>query len=102
VRRCLLILDANPSSVKSTLSSLMGTVEGASTSLFSDELVKDALADYGAEQFEVGCYVALVAAASRLGYSEIAELCSQNLEEDQDMAEWVLEQVPAIVGHPTR
>ena len=101
VRRCLMILDANPSSAKSAFSSLIGTVEGVSTAVFADQIVKDALADYGAEQFEVGCYTALISAATRLGYPEIAELCAQNLEEDQDMAEWLLEQIPEIVEHHT-
>jgi ferritin-like metal-binding protein YciE len=99
MRRCLLILNANPSTAKSAMSSVMGTIEGASTAMFADEVVKDALADYGAEQFEVGCYTALIGTALRLGYPEIAELCAQNLEEDQAMADWILEELPAIVEH---
>jgi ferritin-like metal-binding protein YciE len=97
VRRCLLLLDANPSTVKSSMSSVMGTIEGASTALFADQVVKDALADYGAEQFEVGCYTALLTAATQLGYADVAELCAQNLEEDQAMADWILDELPALV-----
>jgi ferritin-like metal-binding protein YciE len=101
IRRCLLIFNTTPSTAKSMMSSVVGRIEGASTTIFADTLVKDALADYGAEQFEVGCYTALIAAATGLGYSDVAELCAQNLEEDQDMADWILEQVPAIVAHDT-
>jgi ferritin-like metal-binding protein YciE len=75
LRECLRLLDASPSGVKSTLSSVIGSVEGATTALFRDELVKDGLADYGSEQFEVACYTALVSAALQLGYGEVAELC---------------------------
>jgi ferritin-like metal-binding protein YciE len=95
---CLRLLNATPSGVKSTLSSLIGSVEGTTTAIFRDQLVKNALADYASEQFEVGCYTALVSAAAQLGYREIVELCRLNLEEDSQMAAWVLQQLPAVVS----
>jgi ferritin-like metal-binding protein YciE len=98
---CLRILNTTPSGVKSTLSSFMGSIEGASTAIFRDQLVKDALGDYASEQFEVSCYTALVHAATELGYPEIADLCKRNLTEDQAMAAWLLQQVPAVVSHDT-
>jgi ferritin-like metal-binding protein YciE len=98
LRECLRILNASPSTVKSTLSSVIGSVEGATTALFRDQLVKDALADYASEQFEVACYTALVSAATRLGYADVARLCEQNLQEDLAMAVWVLQQLPAVVS----
>jgi ferritin-like metal-binding protein YciE len=98
LRECLLVLNASASTAKSTLSSLIGSVEGATTAIFRDQLVKDALADYASEQFEVGCYTALVSAATELGYHDIARLCQLNLQEDARMAEWMLQQLPAIVS----
>jgi ferritin-like metal-binding protein YciE len=98
LQECLRLLDAAPSRVKSTLSSVIGSVEGATTALFRDQLMKDALADYASEQFEVGCYTALVSAATQLGYADVARLCRLNLEEDRAMAAWVLQQLPAVVS----
>jgi ferritin-like metal-binding protein YciE len=98
LKECLLILNASPSNLKSTLSSVVGSVEGATTAIFRDQLVKDALADYASEQFEVGCYTALVSAATQLGYHDVATLCRQNLREDEAMAAWVLEQLPTVVS----
>jgi ferritin-like metal-binding protein YciE len=98
LEQCLAQLGAAPSGVKSTLSSLMGTIEGASTVMFRDRLAKDVLADYAAEQFEVACYTALVSVALRLGYTDVARLCEDNLREDMAMAEWLLEQVPDVVS----
>jgi ferritin-like metal-binding protein YciE len=98
LEECLRILNASPSSVKSTLSSVIGSVEGATTALFRDQLVKDALADYASEQFEVGCYTALVSAATELGHADVADLCRENLEEDRAMAAWLLGQLPAVVS----
>jgi ferritin-like metal-binding protein YciE len=96
---CLRALNTAPSGVKSALSSVMGSVEGATTAMFRDTLVKDALADYASEQFEVACYTALVNAATELGLPEVARRCQQNLDEDKAMAEWLLMQLPAVVSH---
>jgi ferritin-like metal-binding protein YciE len=95
---CLRLLDTAPSTVKSTLSYVIGSVEGATTVLFRDQLVKDALGDYASEQFEVACYTALVSAANELGLDDIASLCKKNLEEDSAMGAWLLQQLPAVVS----
>ncbi|HYB95407.1 MAG TPA: DUF892 family protein [Vicinamibacterales bacterium] len=99
LEQCLTMLGTAPSGVKSTLSSVMGSIEGASTTVFRDRLVKDVLADYASEQLEVGCYTALVSVARALGYDEIARLCEENLREDRAMAEWLLRQVPVIAAY---
>ena len=98
VEECLRHLGSQPSSIKSGLSSLIGAVEGSSTAIFRDQLVKDTLTDYASEQFEVACYTALVRVAEDLGYTEIATLCRQNLQEDKAMAEWVLQQLPGVAS----
>ena len=96
LEQCLFQLGKQPSAIKSGLSSVIGAVEGSSTAIFRDQLVKDALADYASEQFEVACYTALVQVAEDLDYPEIARLCRQNLEEDKAMANWLLQQVPTV------
>jgi ferritin-like metal-binding protein YciE len=95
---CLGLLNATPSGVKSTLSALTGAVEGVTTAIFRDTVVKDALMDYASEQFEVACYTALTNAATELGHPEVARLCRLNLEEDRAMADWLLQQIPAVVS----
>ena len=84
------------SQVRAVVASAMGRLEGMATALFKDELVKDVLADYAAEQFEVACYTSLIAAAQEFGEAEVAELCRKNLHEDQAMAEWLRAQIPTV------
>ena len=98
LEQCLRTLNAAPSTAKSTLSTVMGSIEGLSTAVFRDEFVKDALADYGAEQFEVACYTALVTSAMELGYPDIAHMCELNLKEDEEMARWLRQQLPSVVS----
>lgn len=97
VARCLSLLGSRPSAVKSTLASLMGSAQAISTGLFKDELVKNALSDFAAEEFEVACYKALIVAARESGQSEIVRECEENMREDEAMARWLDEQLPGVV-----
>jgi ferritin-like metal-binding protein YciE len=97
LEQCLRELGSSPSTIKSTFSSLMGTVEGVATAMFADEQVKNALMDYGAEQFEVACYRALITAARQLGHDRVAELCELNMREDEAMALWLRDRIPLVV-----
>jgi ferritin-like metal-binding protein YciE len=93
-------LGGEVSHVRALVANTMGWLEGKSTAMFKDELVKDVLADYAAEQFEVACYTALIAAAEELADMEVAELCSNNLHEDDAMAQWLLAHIPIVTrGH---
>ena len=97
LEQCFRELGAAPSTVKATLSSMMGSVESVATALFADENVKNMLMDYAAEQFEVAAYHALVTAARRLGHDRVAELCELNMREDEAMALWLRDQIPGVV-----
>lgn len=50
------------------------------------------------ERFEVACYTALVSAATELGYPEVAQLCRENLNEDQARATCLLQKAPSVVS----
>lgn len=97
LRQALGILGDGSSSLKSAVASIVGSIMAPGTAFFSDELVKNSLTDYAAEQFEVAAYRALTTAAEDLGEREVARLCRENLREDEEMAQWLLEQVPILV-----
>jgi ferritin-like metal-binding protein YciE len=71
-------------------------LQGMSTGAAEDELVKNALSDYAAEQFEVASYRSLIAAAEELGDQETVSACQENLREDEEMARWLEQQLPAV------
>jgi len=64
--------------------------------MYHDEIVKNFLSDYAAEQFEIACYRSLVAAAEELGQPEIARTCEDILAEEQAMAQWLAEHIPEV------
>ena len=96
VAQCLSILGEKPSAVKAAMGNVMGMVQGASTGMFHDELVKNVLADYASEHFEIACYRSLIAAADAADQPDIAEICAEILEEEEAMAAWLEEQIDEV------
>lgn len=87
------------SAVKTGIGSLIGTVQSVATGPFEDQLVKNALADFASENFEVACYRALIVAAQQLGDQETVRVCEQILRDDQEMASWLEQNLPLTVQH---
>lgn len=96
VAECLERLGQKPSAMKAAMGNVMGMVQGASTGMFRDELVKNVLADYASEHFEIACYRSLIAAAEAADQPEIAEMCAEILEEEEAMAAWLEEQIDGV------
>ena len=97
IRQALAILGTTPSVLKSGSAAVAGLVMSVSTGMFSDELVKNALMDYATEHFEIAAYTALITAAETLGETEVAQLCRENLREEEAMARFLAAQLPATV-----
>jgi len=98
VKQCIARLGSKPSTVKSMVGTIFGTVQAPMTGLAKDEVVKNCLVDHAAEQFEVASYAALIAAANEIGDTKTAEICEQNMREDQAMAERIMAGLPAVVA----
>jgi ferritin-like metal-binding protein YciE len=96
-KACLERLGESPSTLKSTMANVMGTFQGMSTGMAKDELVKNAIADYSTEYFEIASYQALIAAAQDLGQPECVLTFQQILREEEAMVSWLQEQLPMLV-----
>jgi ferritin-like metal-binding protein YciE len=94
VKGCVERMGGDTSAVKSGMASVMGTIQGMSTKIAKDELIKNTLHDYGTEHFEIACYTSLIAAAENLGDQETARVCQQILGDEQAMAEFLFQQIP--------
>jgi ferritin-like metal-binding protein YciE len=90
------------SNSKALLGNLLGRFNAFSTAMYRDELVKNALADFASEQFEIACYTSLIAAAEEIGLAQVVEVCRQNLAEEKGMAGWLEQQIPEITRNYLR
>lgn len=96
IERCLEILGEKPSVIKGAMGSAMGAVQGAATGMFGDEIMKNFISDYAAENMEIACYRSLITAAEELGEPEIAKICGEILKQEESMAAWLAQRIPGI------
>lgn len=96
VRSCVERLGDDISHVKSGLTNFLGAVQGMSTWMANDKIVKNAMANYAIDHFEIASYLINAAAARELGYEDIANACETIIAEEQDMADWLKMQFPFV------
>ena len=96
VKECIQRFGGDTSTLKTGMANIFGTLQGMSSGAAEDELVKNAISDYAAEQFEVASYKALIAAAEELADQETLRACQENLREDEEMARWLEQQLPMV------
>ena len=85
----------------STLKDLGLQASGAFMAMFHaaapDEVIKNTLASYAFEHFEIAAYKALIEAAQLAGNASVEQACRQNLAEEERMASWIDENLPELV-----
>lgn len=99
VKECVERLGENVSRVKSGIANVLGAMQGMSTVMAKDKILKNAMANYAIEYFEIAAYLANAEAARMLGYDDIAEVCETIMEEEQEMADWLEEQIAFVARH---
>jgi ferritin-like metal-binding protein YciE len=87
VESLLRSLGADISSFKTGLGVMAEKVKGMTTTLSHDEQIKDLLASYAMESFEIACYSAIVTAAEIANLSQVANACRQIILDEEKMAE---------------
>ena len=85
-----------PSTAKNAVSTVMGKVQGMSTGLAKDELIKNALADYSTEHMEIASYTSLAAAGRLIGNDHIVQTCDAIIQDERAMAAWLEQQIPIL------
>jgi ferritin-like metal-binding protein YciE len=96
VKGCIEQLGGKVSHTKSALGNMMGSIQGMTPGAAKDRALKDALMDFAAENFEIASYKSLAEAARDCGHPEIATTCEGIMREEEQMAQWVNQQVPKL------
>ncbi|MEZ2299309.1 ferritin-like domain-containing protein [Variovorax sp. RCC_210] len=96
VRECIVRRGGSPSTVKDVAARITATAQGLSGMFVADEVVKAALSSYTFEHMEIASYRILIAAAREVGDEATQRTCEAILVEEEAMAAWLLEQLPAI------
>ena len=81
------------SSVKNTVTSVMGNVAAALHMPPSDEVLKNTFANFAFEHQEIAAYTSLIAMAEQIGDAAAIAPLRQSLDEEQRMADWIRDQI---------
>lgn len=89
-------LGESASSLKDSALSAMGAMQAMGHSLASDEILKNTMADYMFEHFEIAAYTALITMAQTEGMTSAVPLLQANLEEERRCASSLYEIIPVV------
>jgi ferritin-like metal-binding protein YciE len=98
VKGCVERLGGDTSAMKSGMASVMGAIQGMTTMVAEDDVLKNALHDYGTEHFEIACYTSLRAAAEANADRQTAQVAEQILRDEQMMADQLLQLIPTLTN----
>jgi ferritin-like metal-binding protein YciE len=96
VRGCIERHGSSQSAIKDMTGKVVAVGQGLSGLFVGDEVVKGSLADYTFEHMEIASYKILIGAADEAGDSETKRVCQEILREEEAMASWLDQNLPAL------
>lgn len=99
IERLERVLDAhgeNKSALKDMALSFGGTMAAMGHTVAPDEIVKNSFANFAFENYEIAAYKSLLALADAAGDTEAVGLLQSNLEEEEEMARWLEQNIEAV------
>jgi len=96
-------LGSAPSTHKDRWAGVLVPLENLFTGSADEEsLLKNSITDYAAENFEIATYRAIITAAQDTGDTDTVHVCEQILSDEQAMARFLDERMPALVDRIVR
>ncbi|MDB5382628.1 MAG: hypothetical protein JWO26_2260 [Rhodospirillales bacterium] len=86
-------LGSSSSSLKDAGLSFMGNMAALAHTVAPDEVLKNTLANFAFEHFEIAAYKSLLALADTVGQSGSRSALEQSLSEEISMAQWIDQQI---------
>jgi ferritin-like metal-binding protein YciE len=99
VRSCIARYGEEPSGGKDFLGTLSSAIAGMGVSMMHDKDVKNVHSGYAAEHTEIATYTIIRAAASEGGDMETVQVCDEILQDENNMAQFLLQQMPTVVSN---
>ncbi len=82
-------LDSTHSAIKDTMMGIVGNLAAMAHAPAPDEVIKNTLANYAFEHFEIAAYRSLQALAELAGHGGSETALRQSLREEEAMAAWI-------------
>lgn len=89
--------DTSHSSLKDTVMSMVGNFAALGHTTAPDEVLKNTLANFAFEHYEIASYMSLMTLADAAGHGSARTALETSLREEKDMAVWIAEHMDATV-----
>lgn len=89
-------MDEDSSTIKDTALSLMGSVAAIGHAVTGDEIIKNSLANFAFENYEIAAYNSLLTIAEAGQFNKALDFLQLNLNEEEAMADWLRENLPKV------
>ena len=96
IEQQLKTLGFDTSTLKDLAMRLTGRIEPLLSGITPDDMPKHCIAAHSWEQFEIGSYRSMLGAAEELGLGDLRQMCERFIREEQEMANFLFEHLPAI------
>lgn len=96
IEACIERRGGDTSTLKDLAAKFVAFGQGLSGMFVGDEIIKGAMASYTFEQMEIASYQVLIATADQVGDSDTSAACSRILREEEEMARWLQDSLPAL------
>lgn len=96
IRGCIERRGGSTSAIKDAGGALLGMGQAMSGMLVGDEIMKASIASYAFEAMEIASYRTLIAASEMVGDLETKRVCEQILHEEEDMANFLEQNIPGV------
>ncbi|AJK48147.1 hypothetical protein BGL_2c00490 [Burkholderia plantarii] len=98
IRECIGRRGSDVSALKDLGARSLATLQGFTSMLAADEVVKGAIASYAFENFEIATYRTLITAARTAGDADTLTVCERILPQEVAMANWLEQHLPQVVN----
>lgn len=96
VRDCLERCGGTPREARTGPAAASHMIGGAVVKSAEDQPLRDLLSAYATEHYEIAAYTLLIEGAMRSGHGELIPLLEEVLEEEEEMADWIEDQLPRL------
>jgi ferritin-like metal-binding protein YciE len=86
------------SMLKDNALSFTGSLAAAAHTVMQDEVLKNSMANFAFENFEIAAYKSLIQVAKETGHQSAIPPLEQNLREEEAMAAWLSEHLPDVTS----
>ena len=93
IEELLSSLDTSHSSFKDTAMSIVGNLAALGHTGASDEVLKNTLANFAFEHYEIAAYRSLITLSDAVGHGTAQTALKQSLQEEERMAQWIADHI---------